>query len=118
MTTKSKSEKREASAYLEKMFGPLTIPSMLASERLCKEISHAEFARRLGISSANLCDIEKGRKLVSPERAALFAKKLKRLESLWVQVATQDLLRASGLRYRVKLEPFSKTKKRSYRKVA
>ena len=34
------------------------------------ELSEAELARRLGVSRSHLCNVEKGRKMVSPERAA------------------------------------------------
>ena len=75
MTTKKKKfssaalQSVEASKFLEKQTGPLTAADMLELVRLCKEMFHAEFARMLGISRANLCDIEKGRKLLSPGRA-------------------------------------------------
>jgi DNA-binding XRE family transcriptional regulator len=38
---------------------------MIASVHLADEIPQAELARRLGISRANLCDIEKGRRSVT-----------------------------------------------------
>jgi transcriptional regulator with XRE-family HTH domain len=117
MTIKKKVTK-DAEKWLAAHGGPLTIASLLASERQCREISQLLFASRLGISAANLCDIEKGRKLVSPERAALFAKKLGRVEELWVEVATQDLLRSCGLRYRVRLEPLGKKRRRQVATIA
>ena len=42
----------------------------MESHRLCDEISQAELARKMHISGAHLCDIGKGRRLVSAERAA------------------------------------------------
>jgi len=106
MSTKKPSRKvaGNAAKLLEGVAGPLTMASMLKSVRLCDETSQTEFAARLGISRVNLCDIEKGRKLVSPKRAAAFARKLGKVEPLWVQVALRDELRAAGLPFSVKVE--------------
>jgi transcriptional regulator with XRE-family HTH domain len=72
MTTKS-----EARKFLERLNkGPISFGQLVESHRLCDEISQAELARKMGIPRANLCDIEKGRRLVSAERAAKFAKVL------------------------------------------
>jgi transcriptional regulator with XRE-family HTH domain len=59
---------------LEKKYGPMTVGLFLRSFRESDELSQTDYAKRLRISRANLCDIEKGRKLVSPERAAKIAK--------------------------------------------
>ena len=99
-----KTASRDAETALVEMMGPLTMASMLESARMGDESSQSSFARRLGISRANLCDIEKGRKLVSPQRAAAFAEKLAKSVHLWVQVALEDELRAAGLHFRVKVE--------------
>ena len=68
------------------------------------ELSQVDFARKLKISRANLCDLEKDRKLVSPERAAKFARILKVPETALVRLALQDLLRAAHLNYRVEIK--------------
>ncbi|WP_409478128.1 helix-turn-helix transcriptional regulator [Pseudobdellovibrio sp. HCB154] len=86
---------------LEKRLGPFTMAMLLRSFRTREEISQVDFAKKLKISKANLCDIEKGRKLVSLERAAKFAKLLKDSELLYVKVALDDQLRAANLRYEV-----------------
>jgi plasmid maintenance system antidote protein VapI len=117
MTTQKRTHSWSASKFLEKLVGPLSIAALIDAERKNREKTQVEFARLLGISAANLCDIAKKRKLVSPQRAAVFAKKLGKLEALWVEIATQDLLRASGLRYRVRLEALAK-KSRTSPKVA
>ncbi len=68
-------KKSETMRFLESIAGrPLTLGGLLESIRLGEEISQAAFAEKLGISVSHLCDIEKGRKVVSPERAARFAK--------------------------------------------
>jgi transcriptional regulator with XRE-family HTH domain len=64
-----------------------------------------QFAARLGISRARLCDIEKGRKTVSPERAARFAALLGYSPDQFVRLAPQDSVNRTGLRYTVQLSP-------------
>jgi len=57
MTTKS-----EARKFLEKLNkGPISFGQLVESHRVCDEISQAELARKMEISRAHLCDIEKGR---------------------------------------------------------
>ena len=60
----------DALEFFEGLYGPLTLGRMLWSIRMCDEISQTEFARMLGVSRSHICDVEKGRKLVSSERAA------------------------------------------------
>jgi len=62
------------------------------------------FARSLGISRSHLCDIEKGRKIVSPERAARFAQSLGYSEQQFVRLALQDQLLHVGLRFTVDIK--------------
>lgn len=94
-------------ADLEKRLGPMTMAMLLRSFRTSQEISQIDFAKKLKISKANLCDIEKGRKLVGMERAAKFAKLLKDSELLYVQIALEDQLRAAHLKYDVFLKKAS-----------
>lgn len=58
-------------------------------------------AERLEISRSHLCDIEKQRKTVSPERAARFASILGYGEAQFVRLALQGLVEDAGLRLRV-----------------
>lgn len=88
-------------ADLEKRLGPFTMAMLLRSFRQSEEISQVDFAKKLKISKANLCDIEKGRKLVSLERAAKFARLLKDSEMLYVLVALEDQILAAHLKYQV-----------------
>jgi hypothetical protein len=53
------------------------------------------------ISRAHLCDIENGRKGLSPSRAAVFAQKLGYSETLFVELALQDLVTREGLNLHV-----------------
>jgi transcriptional regulator with XRE-family HTH domain len=100
MTTKS-----EARKFLQKLNkGPISFGQLVESHRLCDEISQAELARKMGISRAHLCDIEKGRRLVSAERAAKFAKALGYSVSSFVTAALEDQLRKAGLKMRVTID--------------
>ena len=102
MTTKKKSTTVK---FLEQLAGrPLTLGGLLESLRLAENQSQTHFARILKISPSHLCDIEKGRKFVSPARAALFAKALGRSEVQFVRLALQDELDRSGLNLKVHVE--------------
>jgi antitoxin HigA-1 len=83
--------------------GPLTFGKMLQAVREGDELTLEAFAKRLGVSRQNLCDIEKGRKGVSPERAARWARLLGYPEAQWLRLALQAELDAAGLRYRVEI---------------
>ncbi len=89
---------------LEKKLGPMSVGLFIKSFREADGISQTEYARKLGISRANLCDIEKGRKQISPERAAKLADRLGVPEAVLIQLALQDSLRAAKLDYTVELK--------------
>lgn len=100
MSTKEK--KSDAMKYLEKLTGgPLTIGRMIASIRLGEEMTLETFAKKLKISRSHLCDIEKGRKGVSVERAAFFAKTLGYSQMQFVRFALQDEVERAGLKMKV-----------------
>ena len=103
MTIKRK--KSAALKYLEDITGgPLSLGKFLQAIRLGEEMTQVDFAEQLGISKSHLCDIEKGRKLVSPERAAIFAKALKYSSEQFVRLALQDQVEKAGLKFKVKIE--------------
>lgn len=102
MTTKRKSD---AMKFLEEVSGrPLSLGGLIESIRLSDELPQAVFAKKMGISPSHLCDIEKGRKAVSPARAVQFAKKLGRSETQFVRLALQDEVARSGLSFKVTVE--------------
>ncbi len=82
----------------------MTVGMFIRAFRESDEISQIEYAKKLGISRANLCDIELGRKLISPERAAKIAKKLGVPDAVLIQLSIQDTLRAAKLHYKVELK--------------
>jgi hypothetical protein len=52
-----------------------------------------------------LCDIEKGRKGVSPEKAEQIAKAIGVPRALLIRLSIEESLRAAGLRYTVEIKP-------------
>ena len=95
----------------EKEYGPLTFAKVLESHRLGEEMSQKEFAELLAISQQSLCDLEKGRKIPTPERAARIAEKLEEPADYWIKLSLQDMLRAQHFNYEVNLSGLSKKKK-------
>lgn len=102
---KGKEMKSETMKRLEKISGgSLTLGRAIESIRKSEDLSQDECAKKLGVSKSHLCDVEKGRKTVSPERAAKWARTLGYPESVLVRLAIQGELDAAGLRYRVEIE--------------
>ena len=102
MTIKTKSD---AKSFLETLRGhSLSFGRMIQSIRQADEISQAVLARKLKISRAHLCDIEKGRRKITVDRAARFASILGYSVNQFVAVAIEDQLRKAGLSIRVHLE--------------
>ncbi|HEY2405352.1 MAG TPA: helix-turn-helix transcriptional regulator [Polyangiaceae bacterium] len=107
MAKKKSSTKRATSArrHLEKLTrGPLTFGKLINATRVGEGQSLEAFARQLGISRAYLCDVEKGRRAVSVERAADWARKLGYLEAQYVALALQAAVNSAGLKLRVSVE--------------
>jgi antitoxin HigA-1 len=102
MTTKRKNY--NATDVLERLTGgPLTFGEMISSIRLCDEYSQVEFAKLLGISKSHLCDIEKGRKSVSPRRAIRWAQVLGYPEKQFVRLSLQQMLDEANIEMEVKV---------------
>jgi antitoxin HigA-1 len=95
---------KEVAALEAILGGPLTLGLSLEALRKGDELSQTEFAKRLGLTSQKLNDIEKGRRFVSPERAAAFAKKLGHPIEVFVRLALQDQVNHGGLKLKVSVE--------------
>jgi transcriptional regulator with XRE-family HTH domain len=113
MTTRTTKLGVDAEEYLEKLSGPLTLGRVIRATREGEEMSQQDFAAKLGLSKSHLCDIEKGRKVVSPERAAHFAQALGYPVRLYVQLALQDQLRRGRLAFEVQLQASGKSRRRA-----
>ena len=70
----------------------LTLGNLLLSIRQGEAMSQVNFAKKLGLSRQNLCDIEHHRRYVSPKMAAEYAEKLGYSKSQFVRLCLQDLL--------------------------
>lgn len=87
MTTKSK--RKDALRILEEHSGRLSFGEMLRSIREGEDATQVDFAATLGISKQHLCDLERGRKSVSVERAIRFARILRYSKTQFVRLALQ-----------------------------
>ncbi len=104
MTTK-KSKDSSGSKLERQILGQdLSFGMAVEALRMRDDYTQAEFAKRLGVSRQYLCDIEKGRRLASPEQAARFAKAFGHPPEVLVRMALQDAVRAGGLKLVVKVE--------------
>ena len=105
MSTKRKVKKSKAMCFLEDLTGEaLNLAELLAAIRECEEMSHVEFAAKLGISRSYLCDIEKGRRAVSLHRAIEFAETLGYSKNQFARLALQRQVTEAGLPYKVRIE--------------
>jgi antitoxin HigA-1 len=104
-TTKRAKSSANARNFMEQLTGgPLTFGKMLRGVREGERMTLEAFAKQLHVSRQNLCDIEKGRKGVSPERAVRWALLLGFSEPQWLRLALQAELDAAGLKkYRVEI---------------
>lgn len=96
MTIKKKSS--DAARFLEELAGKLTLASLLTAIRQGEEMSQVEFAHVLKVSRQYICDVEHGRRFVSPKAAAQFAKKLGYSPQQFVRLCLQDVVNRDGLK--------------------
>ncbi len=82
----------------------LTLGNLLWAIREGEEMTQKDFAALLEVSPQYLCDVERGRKIVSAKAAAFFAEKLGRPPLKFVRLALQDELNKFGLRFEVDIK--------------
>ena len=90
---------------LENRLGHLTVGELIHTFRMTAELSLKEFGKLIGVSVANLCDIEKGRKGVSPKKAEQIAVAIGVPPALLIRLALEESLKAAGLKYKVEIKP-------------
>ena len=88
---------------LEKELGPVTFGMFLRVARNSLGFSQVEMARKLGLARGTVCDIEKGRQLVSTSLAVKVARKAGLSEELAVKACLQDQVNKVKLKRRVVL---------------
>jgi transcriptional regulator with XRE-family HTH domain len=89
---------------LRKKYGRVTFGRFLLAWRESEGLTQGQFAKRLGLSSANVCDLEQSRRIPTPSRARKIAKKLGLPEKSLVTIALEDSLHKEGLKYSVELK--------------
>ncbi len=94
---------KRAIPFLEKEVGELTFGMFLRVARGQLELSQVEMARKLKISRGTLCDLEKGRQLVSPSLAVRIAKTAGLSETIAVKACLQDQLKKANIKLKVAL---------------
>ncbi len=75
----------------------LTLGNLLNSIRLSDGLTQVEFSEKLGVSKQYICDLEHGRRFVSPKSAADYAHKLGYGEAQFVRLCLQDLVNRDGI---------------------
>jgi transcriptional regulator with XRE-family HTH domain len=100
MTTKNSSYFEK----LERQYGALSFGAFLKAWREADGITQSIFAKKLRLSVQNLNDLEKGRRIPSPTRAASIAKKLCIPEIGLIKLALRDSLFKDGFKYDVTLK--------------
>ena len=102
MAAKKRTNTVSTRKFLEELMGgPLTIGTYIHALRQNDGASLGEFAQKLGVTKSRLLDIEKGRRGVSIERAADWARRLGLSEHRFVTLALQAEVDAAGLKFKV-----------------
>lgn len=96
---------KKASDVFKELYGHVSFGEMLSSVRYSDGFTQKDFAKKLKISQQDLCDIEKGRKNVSVERAVQFAELLNDSPEVFVEYVIQDQLYRAGLNCKIKVVP-------------
>jgi transcriptional regulator with XRE-family HTH domain len=98
-------ETRKTLQELEAITGEkLSLGSFILSIRQGEELSQVEFAKLLGVSRQILCDIEHGRRIISPKKAAEYADRLGYSKKQFVRLCLQDMLDRDHLNLIVEIE--------------
>lgn len=84
--------------------GPFTFATFMVGSRTTLNLTQVQMAKKLGISKAALCEIEKGRTLVSALTAVRYAKKSGFSITVALEACLQDQLRKAKIKKRVRLE--------------
>ncbi len=80
----------------DKKMGPLTFAMFMRVARNSMGLTQEAFGKKFGLSRANVCDIEKGRHLVSATLAIKIAKKAGLSDKMALKACLQDQVRKAG----------------------
>lgn len=106
MITKKNKGARES---LERLVGTFTFAMFIRASRTTLDLTQIEMAEKIGITPSSLCDIEKGRTLVSVEAAARYAKKAGFSIVSAIEASLQDQLRKAHLDHQIQVHVSRKT---------
>lgn len=81
----------------------LTFGKLIWAIRQAEKMSQVDFANHLHISRQHLCDIEHGRKAISPKLAAKYAEILGYSKEQFIRLSLQDLVDREGLCFQVEI---------------
>jgi len=84
--------------------GPMSFGMAVEALRVAAGISQVALAKKLSISKAYLCDIEKGRRPATIERAIKIAKALGQPTEFFIKLALQSQLDEAGVKLKVELD--------------
>lgn len=115
MTTKGTATQKSLE-NIEKITGTkLTIGKLIWAIRKADDETQVTFAAKLKISRQHLCDLEHGRKSISPRLASKYALILGYSKELFIQLALQDIVDRDGLNVIVEI---SRKERKSKNKAA
>lgn len=82
---------------VEKIIGPTTIGTMVASYRRCNDVSVEGLAKKLKVSKSYVTSIESGKKQLSLSDAIKLADKLGEVKELYAHVWFEEQAREAGI---------------------
>lgn len=94
----------KASDFFKKEMGDMTFGAFLTAARLSMDLSQSGLAQKLKVSRSMICDIEKGRVLVSPALAMKIARLAGFPEKFAIKYCLQDQLRKAKVKMNVSVE--------------
>lgn len=97
------STKKTADQILEEMVGPINFGMFVRVCRTSLDLTQVEMAKKLKMARGTLCDIEKGRQLVSPKLALKIAKIAGMHERFALELCLEDHLKKQKIKYKIKV---------------
>jgi transcriptional regulator with XRE-family HTH domain len=105
MNTNTRKKIKDAEDVLLKSLGATpNFGEMLQALRTCDGVTQVALSKLLKTSRQDISDIERGRKSVSPERAAKIAKALGYSPEQFIAQALQDQIDRGNLKFKVRVE--------------
>ncbi len=84
--------------------GPFTFATFMLGARTTLNFTQVQMAKKIGITKSALCEIEKGRTLVSAQAAVRYAKKAGFSVTVALEACLQDQLRKANIKKRIRIE--------------